>query len=342
MDRDEQRLVGLFLNRRSKHGARYADPQVLGQCRPAGCGRPAPQFRHSESGPPGPDRHRGHGRQRGNRPCSAIWLNNCLPATSPRHTAKTADGRSLGADRPGTGPAGNQGACGRPSPVKSRFATDPRRTAPACRLRERRHRQKHHCRQYLGGIGRPRTPRAPDRLRPPSTIPPGCSWADAPCRRSWNTSATCRRPTAAWTTCCTSAPAGSHCIEVGGPEPGVGCAGRGILSAFTLLEKLGLREYDYDAIIYDVLGDVVLRRIRHPPAQRLRPVGPADDQRKNTCRSMPPTISCAASMGSPVLHRVSWGVFHNVRDNDGPSGLGGPFCGSRGPAHCFTAGQGHG
>jgi nitrogenase iron protein len=50
---------------------------------------------------------------------------------------------------------------------------------------------------------------------------------------------------------------GVNCVEAGGPEPGVGCAGRGILSTFELLERLGLKNQRYDAIVYDVLGDVV-------------------------------------------------------------------------------------
>ncbi|MDR3160524.1 MAG: AAA family ATPase [Spirochaetaceae bacterium] len=50
---------------------------------------------------------------------------------------------------------------------------------------------------------------------------------------------------------------GVHCIEAGGPEPGVGCAGRGILTTFELIRRLGIRDYPYDAVIYDVLGDVV-------------------------------------------------------------------------------------
>lgn len=51
---------------------------------------------------------------------------------------------------------------------------------------------------------------------------------------------------------------GTMCIEAGGPEPGVGCAGRGILSTMEMLKRegiLGPSQYDY--IIYDVLGDVV-------------------------------------------------------------------------------------
>lgn len=46
------------------------------------------------------------------------------------------------------------------------------------------------------------------------------------------------------------------CIEAGGPTPGVGCAGRGIITAFELIDKLHIKE-QYDTIIYDVLGDVV-------------------------------------------------------------------------------------
>ncbi|MDR2500195.1 MAG: AAA family ATPase [Treponema sp.] len=50
---------------------------------------------------------------------------------------------------------------------------------------------------------------------------------------------------------------GVHCIEAGGPEPGVGCAGRGILTAFELIGRLGVKSRGYDAVLYDVLGDVV-------------------------------------------------------------------------------------
>ncbi|MDD5187675.1 MAG: nitrogenase component 1 [Methanoregula sp.] len=47
------------------------------------------------------------------------------------------------------------------------------------------------------------------------------------------------------------------CVEAGGPEPGVGCAGRGILTAFETLEDLGVRSSLFDITLYDVLGDVV-------------------------------------------------------------------------------------
>ena len=49
------------------------------------------------------------------------------------------------------------------------------------------------------------------------------------------------------------------CTESGGPEPGVGCAGRGIITSINLLEQLGAYDKDQnlDYIFYDVLGDVV-------------------------------------------------------------------------------------
>jgi nitrogenase iron protein NifH len=51
---------------------------------------------------------------------------------------------------------------------------------------------------------------------------------------------------------------GVKCAEAGGPTPGVGCAGRGIITAFEKLEELDVYgTYQPDIVIYDVLGDVV-------------------------------------------------------------------------------------
>lgn len=50
---------------------------------------------------------------------------------------------------------------------------------------------------------------------------------------------------------------GTRCVESGGPEPGVGCAGRGIITSINLLEQLGAYTDDLDYVFYDVLGDVV-------------------------------------------------------------------------------------
>ncbi|MGM0370044.1 MAG: nitrogenase iron protein [Bacillota bacterium] len=48
-----------------------------------------------------------------------------------------------------------------------------------------------------------------------------------------------------------------RCVESGGPEPGVGCAGRGIITSINMLETLGAYTDDLDYVFYDVLGDVV-------------------------------------------------------------------------------------
>lgn len=48
------------------------------------------------------------------------------------------------------------------------------------------------------------------------------------------------------------------CVEIGGPQPGVGCAGRGIIRGIELLKQLDVfRKYGIDVCLYDVLGDVV-------------------------------------------------------------------------------------
>jgi nitrogenase iron protein NifH len=50
---------------------------------------------------------------------------------------------------------------------------------------------------------------------------------------------------------------GIRCVESGGPEPGVGCAGRGVITAINMMEELGAYSPDLDFTFFDVLGDVV-------------------------------------------------------------------------------------
>lgn len=50
---------------------------------------------------------------------------------------------------------------------------------------------------------------------------------------------------------------GIKCVEAGGPEPGVGCGGRGVITAIKTLEELGAYNDELDFVFYDVLGDVV-------------------------------------------------------------------------------------
>ncbi len=55
------------------------------------------------------------------------------------------------------------------------------------------------------------------------------------------------------------------CVESGGPEPGVGCAGRGVLTAINILTDLkAFTTYNVDVVVYDVLGDVVCGGFAQP------------------------------------------------------------------------------
>jgi nitrogenase iron protein NifH len=58
---------------------------------------------------------------------------------------------------------------------------------------------------------------------------------------------------------------GVRCVESGGPEPGIGCAGRGVLTALQILRDLKAFEtYKVDVVIYDILGDVVCGGFAQP------------------------------------------------------------------------------
>lgn len=58
---------------------------------------------------------------------------------------------------------------------------------------------------------------------------------------------------------------GIYCVESGGPEPGIGCAGRGVLTAINILRDLkAFDTYSVDVVVYDVLGDVVCGGFAQP------------------------------------------------------------------------------
>jgi nitrogenase iron protein NifH len=58
---------------------------------------------------------------------------------------------------------------------------------------------------------------------------------------------------------------GIYCVESGGPEPGIGCAGRGVLTAINILRDLkAFDTYHLDVVVYDVLGDVVCGGFAQP------------------------------------------------------------------------------
>ncbi len=55
------------------------------------------------------------------------------------------------------------------------------------------------------------------------------------------------------------------CIEIGGPEPGIGCAGHGIILGIEILQKVGVFEYyRSDIVIFDVPGDIVCGGLAMP------------------------------------------------------------------------------
>ena len=61
---------------------------------------------------------------------------------------------------------------------------------------------------------------------------------------------------------------GILCVESGGPEPGIGCAGRGVLTAMQILRDLAAFDfYSLDVVLYDVLGDVVCGGFAQPIRQ---------------------------------------------------------------------------
>ena len=80
---------------------------------------------------------------------------------------------------------------------------------------------------------------------------------------------------------------GVFAMELGGPEVGRGCGGRGIIHGFELLEKLGFHEWGFDYVLLDFLGDVVCGGFGLPIArdmcQKVIVVG-SNDLQSPVCR----------------------------------------------------------
>ncbi|MBN2235555.1 MAG: AAA family ATPase, partial [Opitutales bacterium] len=105
------------------------------------------------------------------------------------------------------------------------------------------------------------------------------------------------------------------CVESGGPEPGVGCAGRGIITSINMLEQLGAYDESVglDYVFYDVLGDVVCggfaMPIRDGKAQEIY-------------------IVCSGEMMAMyAANNIAKGILKFAQN--GPVRLGGLICNSR-------------
>ncbi|MFP3154470.1 nitrogenase iron protein [Lachnospiraceae bacterium ZAX-1] len=116
-----------------------------------------------------------------------------------------------------------------------------------------------------------------------------------------------------------------RCVESGGPEPGVGCAGRGIITAIGLLERLGAYEEDLDYVFYDVLGDVVCggfaMPIREGKAQEIYIVASGEMMALYAANNISKCIQRYAKTGGCRLG----GIICNSRMVDGEKELVGAF-----------------
>ena len=106
---------------------------------------------------------------------------------------------------------------------------------------------------------------------------------------------------------------GIKCVESGGPEPGVGCAGRGVITAINFLEEEGAYDEDLNFVFYDVLGDVVCGGFAMPI-------------RENKAQEI--YIVCSGEMMAMyAANNISKGIVKYA--NSGGVGLAGLICNSR-------------
>lgn len=114
---------------------------------------------------------------------------------------------------------------------------------------------------------------------------------------------------------------GIRCVESGGPEPGVGCAGRGIITSINMLEQLGAYTDDLDYVFYDVLGDVVCggfaMPIREGKAQEIYIVASGEMMALYAANNICKGVQKYANTGGCRLG----GIICNSRKVDGEQGL---------------------
>jgi chlorophyllide a reductase subunit X len=131
---------------------------------------------------------------------------------------------------------------------------------------------------------------------------------------------------------------GVFAMELGGPEVGRGCGGRGIIHGFELLEKLGFHEWGFDYVLLDFLGDVVCGGFGLPIArdmcQKVIVVGSNDLQSLYVANNVCSAVEYFRNLGGNV------GVAGMVINKDDGTGEAAAFAGRVGipvlaaiPAH---------
>jgi len=116
---------------------------------------------------------------------------------------------------------------------------------------------------------------------------------------------------------------GVYAMELGGPEVGRGCGGRGIIHGFETLEKLGFHDWDFDYVLLDFLGDVVCGGFGLPIArdmcQKVIVVGSNDLQSLYVANNVCSAVEYFRKLGGNV------GVAGMVVNKDDGSGEAGEF-----------------
>ncbi|MDA8962325.1 chlorophyllide a reductase iron protein subunit X [Congregibacter sp.] len=117
---------------------------------------------------------------------------------------------------------------------------------------------------------------------------------------------------------------GVFAMELGGPEVGRGCGGRGIIHGFETLEKLGFHDWDFDFVLLDFLGDVVCGGFGLPIArdmcQKVIVVASNDLQSLYVANNVCSAVEYFRRLGGNV------GVAGMVTNKDDGTGEAAAFC----------------
>ena len=100
---------------------------------------------------------------------------------------------------------------------------------------------------------------------------------------------------------------GVYAMELGGPEVGRGCGGRGIIHGFETLEKLGFHDWGFDYVLLDFLGDVVCGGFGLPIARDMcQKVIVVGQQRPAVACTSPTTSAARSSTSASSAATSAW------------------------------------